>query len=136
MSTILDTNVLSELRKGPRCHAGVADWFASAPDDELFLSVLVIGEIQRGIDQIRRRDTRAGTALGRWLAQITRSYEDRILPVTLPIARLWGSLGARDPIPTVDGLLAATALHHELVLVTRNVKDVARTGVRQLNPFA
>lgn len=136
MSYLVDTNVVSELRKGPRCHAGVAAWFASVPDDELFLSVLVIGEIQRGIDQIRRRDARAGNVLGRWLAQITRAYEDRILPLTLPIARLWGSLGAPDPVPTVDGLLAATALHHELVLVTRNAKDVARTGVRQLNPFA
>ena len=132
----MDTNVVSELRKGGRCHAGVAAWFAGVPDAELFLSVLVIGEIQRGVDQIRRRDTRAGSALGRWLTQITRTYEDRILPITLPIAQLWGNLDALDPIPTVDGLLAATAVHHELVLVTRNAKDVACTGVRLLNPFA
>lgn len=136
MSYLIDTNVVSELRKGARCHAGVDAWFTSVQDDELFLSVLVIGEIQRGIAQVRRRDARSAAALGRWLAQITRAYADRILPITLPIARVWGSLGAPDPIPTVDGLLAATALHHDLVLVTRNVKDIARTGVQHLNPFA
>jgi toxin FitB len=136
MSYLVDTNVVSELRKGARCDTRVAAWFASTQDDELFLSVLVVGEIQRGIEQVRRRDTRSAAGLGRWLAQITRAYGDRILPITLPIARLWGRLGTPDPLPTVDGLLAATALHHDLVLVTRNVKDVARTGAQLMNPFA
>ena len=66
---------------------------------------------------------------------MTSTYGERVLPVTLPIARLWGSLGVPDPVPTVDGLLSATALHHGLVLVTRNEKDVAATGVKVLNPF-
>jgi predicted nucleic acid-binding protein len=100
------------------------------------LSVLVLGELERGVEQVRRRDPHSAAALARWLRQITRAYGDRILPVTLPIARRWGVLGTPDPIATVDGLLAATALHHDLVLVTRNVKDIARTGVQLLNPFA
>jgi predicted nucleic acid-binding protein len=135
MTYLIDTNVLSELRKTERCDAGVAEWFASVNDDELFSSVLVMGELQRGIDRVRRRDPAAAGALERWLGNLVTTFADRILPVTLPIARLWGSFGAPDPSSTVDGLLAATAHHHELILVTRNVRDIARTGVAHLNPF-
>jgi predicted nucleic acid-binding protein len=135
MSYLIDTNVLSELRKGDRCDANVAEWFATIDEDELYLSVLVIGEIQRGADRVRRRDPKGADRLDRWIANITSTYGDRILPVTLPVARLWGSFGVPDPIPTVDGLLAATAIHHELVLATRNIKDVARTGVQYVDPF-
>ena len=135
MAYLVDTNILSELRKGKRCHKAVGAWFAAVDDDELFLSVLVIGEMQRGADRIRRRDPKGADALDRWLGNITATYADRILPITLAIARLWGSFGVPDPIPTVDGLLAATAVHHELVLATRNVKDVVRTGVQLVNPF-
>jgi toxin FitB len=135
MAYLVDTNVVSELRKGKRCDASVAAWFASVDDEELFLSVLVIGELQRGADQVRRRDPKAGSALDRWIAMIATTYGERTLSVTLPIARLWGSFSVPDAIPTVDGLLAATAVHHELVLATRNVKDVARTGVAYVNPF-
>lgn len=135
MGYLVDTNVLSELRKGQRCHVAVAEWFAAVDDDELFLSVLVIGELQRGADRIRRRDPKSADALNRWLGNVTATYADRILAITLPIARLWGSFGIPDPIPTVDGLLAATAVHHELTLATRNVKDIAPTGVLFVNPF-
>jgi toxin FitB len=135
MAYLVDTNILSELRKGQRCHQAVGAWFAAVADDELFLSVLVIGEMQRGADRIRRRDPKSANALDRWLGNITATYAERILPVTLAIARLWGSFGVPDPIPTVDGLLAATAVHHELVLATRNVNDVVRTGVQFINPF-
>ena len=136
MAYLVDTNVLSELRKGARCDARVAAWFAEVDEDALFLSVLAIGEIQRGADRIRRRDARSAAALERWLGNLTDTYTDRILPITLEIARLWGSFGVPDPIPTVDGLLAATAQWHDLTLVTRNVKDVASTRVATLNPFA
>ena len=135
MAYLVDTHVLSELRKGKRCQPSVAEWFAAVDDEELFVSVLVLGELQRGADRIRRRDAASASALDRWLATLTAKYEERILPITLPIARLWGSFGVPDPIPTVDGLLAATAVHHDLVLATRNVKDVARTGVQLVNPF-
>lgn len=135
MAYLVDTNVVSEFRKGDRGEKNVAAWFAAVEDDELFLSVLVIGELQRGVDRIRRRDAAGAVALDSWLGKLIAKFDDRILPVTLPIARLWGSFGVPDPIPTVDGLLAATAVHHDLVLVTRNVKDVERTGVPTLNPF-
>ena len=133
---LVDTNVVSELRKGGRCNPGVASWFSQAEDETLYLSVLVLGELQRGADRIRRRDTRSAAALDRWLASLARDYAPRILPITLAIARTWGSFGVPDPISTVDGLLAATAHEHGLTLVTRNVNDVASTGVATLNPFA
>ena len=136
MAYLVDTNVLSELRKGVRCNPGVADWFAGSDDDALFLSVLVVGELHRGIDRLRGRDPMSANALNRWLANLLSTHEDRILPVTLPIARLWGSFGLERPVPSVDGLLAATATHHGLVLVTRNVKDIIGTGVEYLNPFS
>lgn len=135
MAYLLDTNVISELRKGPRCNQGVADWFASIDDDSLFLSVLVLGELHRGTERIRRRDPVAAGALDRWLSNVTTTYGDRILPVTLSIAKLWGSFGVPDPVPTIDGLLAATAQHHGLVLVTRNVRHAERTGVSYVDPF-
>lgn len=131
----MDTNVISELRKGARAHAGVRRWFESLESDEIFLSVIVLGEIRRGIESIRRRDRVSATSLDRWLRQITGSHNDRILPVTAPIAEEWGRLNVPDPIPVVDGLIAATARVHNLTLATRNIKDVVRTGVPVLNPF-
>jgi predicted nucleic acid-binding protein len=136
VSYLVDTNVLSELRKGPRCHGRVASWFAGVPEESLHLSVLVVGEVRRGIERIRRRDARGAEALDRWLATIVTTYGDRILPVDIRIARTWGGLNVPHPLPTIDGLLAATALVHGLVLVTRNTKDVARTGAPFLDPFA
>ena len=136
MSWLVDTNVLSELRKGERADAGVRAWFAEARDDELFTSVLVLGEIRRGVESIRRRDAPSAIALDQWLARLAADFADRVLPVDARVADRWGSLNVPDPIPTVDGLLAATALVHDLVLVTRNVRDVERTGVRFLDPAA
>jgi toxin FitB len=135
MAYLVDTNVISELRKGALCNEGVARWFAATSEDDLFCSVLVIGELRRGVERVRRRDASGAAALERWLTNLATAYAERILPITLPIAQLWGDFGVTDPIPTVDGLLAATAQHHGLVLVTRNVKDIARTGVQHINPF-
>lgn len=109
---------------------------ASALDERLFTSVLVIGEIRRGIETIRRRDMRSARALDRWCAEIERYYSDRVLPLTLRIADEWGRLDAEFGLPPIDGLLVATARVHGLALVTRNVKDVARTGNDVVNPFA
>ena len=98
-------------------------------------SVLTVGEIRRGIDNVRRRDRRAATALERWVHRLVRAHGDRILPVDLDIAQEWGRMPVPNPPPVVDGLRAATAKDHGLTLATRNVKDVARTNVSLVNPF-
>ena len=134
MSWLLDTNILSELRKGERANPGVRDWFVGVGDDDLFTSVLVLGEVRRGIESIRRRDVPSAIALEQWLDRLAGDFADRVLPVDARVADRWGALNVPDPVPTVDGLLAATALVHDLALVTRNVRDVQRTGVRVLDP--
>jgi predicted nucleic acid-binding protein len=133
---LVDTNVLSEARKGRRAHAGVSAFFERADDASLHVSVLTLGEIHRGIEGVRRRDPSAARALSRWLSSIEREFGDRILPIDSEIAATWGALDAAGPLPVVDGLLAATALVRGLTLVTRNVRDVKRTGVKWLDPFS
>lgn len=133
---LIDTNVVSELRKGDRADAGVCAWFDGHSSESLWLSALVIGELRRGVELLRRRDTKAGRSLDRWLQTITADFGDRILPVTTEVCERWALLNVPDPLPVIDGLLAATALVHNLVLVTRNTADVERTGVALVNPFA
>lgn len=133
---LLDTNVVSELRKGARADAGVQQWFEEHVADQLWLSVLVVGELRRGVELIRRRNKKAGKRLSDWLATITTEYADRIIPVTTDVCERWAMLNVPDPVPVIDGLLAATALERDLVLVTRNTVDVERTGVAFINPFA
>jgi toxin FitB len=133
---LIDTNVLSELRKGTRADANVRRWFEGVEENAIFLSVLVTGEIRRGIEGIRKRDPRAASALERWLDNLMRAHADRVLPVDAATADEWGRLDAQGSLPIVDGLLAATARVHSLTLVTRNVRDVVRTGVDYLDPFA
>ena len=134
MSYLLDTNVVSEIRrKAP--HPSVIRWFSSIPESELFLSVLVIGEIRRGIERLARRDSAQAEVFERWLNQLITVYEDRIVPITADVADAWGRLNVPDPVPVVDGLLAATALVRGWTLVTRNTADVASTGVRLFDPF-
>lgn len=132
---LLDTNVVSEMRKNERANPNVRAWFESVAENELFMSVLVLGEIRRGIEQARPSDPDKARALERWLNGLDRNYAERLLPVSSVIADRWGRLNAIRPISTVDGLLAATALVHDLILVTRNEDDVADTGVEVLNPF-
>ena len=132
---LLDTNVVSELRKGARADAGVRAWFDEHATDQLWLSVLVVGELRRGVELLRRRDKRAGKRLSDWLATITTEYGDRIIPITTEVSERWALLNVPDPVPVIDGLLAATALERDLVFVTRNAVDVERTGVALVNPF-
>jgi len=131
---LLDTNIVSELRKGERADPRLRAWFAEAEEDALFTSVLVVGEVRRGIESIRRRDVPSALALELWLTTLTDGFADRILPVDRMVAEEWGRLNVPDPVPTVDGLLAATARVHGLTLVTRNTRDVTRTGVPLLDP--
>jgi predicted nucleic acid-binding protein len=136
MGFLIDTNVLSELPKGPKCNPGVAEWLKAAPAEEFYLSVLVVGELRRGVELLRRKDPRAAHRLAAWLPQLIASYERRILPITEEIAERWAVLSVPDALPVIDGLLAATAMTHDLILITRNTKDVERTGVQILNPFS
>lgn len=136
MSYLIDTNVISELRKGKRADPSVVTWFTDLADDEVFLSILTLGEIRRGIESVRRRDPKAAAALDSWLGRISDIHRERVLPIDRAIAEEWGRMNVPDPLPVVDGLLAATARVNGLTLATRNAADVARAGVEYLNPFA
>jgi toxin FitB len=132
---LLDTNVLSETRKHQPA-PGVADWIAVTPPGRLHVSVLTLGEIEQGIARVRGRgDRQQASALERWLEDVEIGFGDRVLPVTLPVAAAWGRQYA-GPLPVIDALIAATARVHGMTVVTRNVKDFERAGVRVLNPFA
>jgi len=134
VSFLLDTVVVSEARKR-RPDAGVRSWFDDVDGESLFLSALVLGEIRQGVERLARRDAAQAAVYRTFLAELRSTYRDRVVDVDAEVAERWGQLNALDPLPVVDGLLAATALVHELVLVTRNVAGVARTGVAYHNPF-
>ena len=133
---LIDTNVISELRKGERADPGVASWFADLAEEEVYLSVLTLGEIRRGVESIRRRDPEAGGALESWLGRVSEVHRARVLPIDRSIAEEWGRMNVPDPLPVIDGLLAATAKMTGLTLATRNTDDFARSGVSFLNPFS
>ena len=135
MSFVLDTNVVSEARKGSRANAGVMRWLSSVEADDLYVSVLVIGEIRQGIEVLRGRDPVQASHLETWLSGLRRHYADRILPIDLETAEEWGRINAPDPISSRDGLMAATAKVRGMTFVTRNTADGERTGVELLNPF-
>ncbi|MBI2316502.1 MAG: type II toxin-antitoxin system VapC family toxin [Chloroflexi bacterium] len=134
MSFLLDSNVVSEARK-PAGNPNVRAWLASTSSSDLYLSVLVVGEIRQGIERLRRRDASQAAGYERWLGTLQRDYRDRIVPISTDIADQWGRLNVPDPVPVVDGLLAATALVMGFTLVTRNTEQIARSGARLLNPF-
>ncbi|MBZ4194206.1 MAG: type II toxin-antitoxin system VapC family toxin [Candidatus Contendobacter sp.] len=136
MGSLIDTNVWSELQKRTRINPGVQRWFAGVAMDELYLSVLVVGEVRCGIERLRRRDPQQALRLESRLEQLTSAMSGRILPLSRQIAEHWGRINVPNPLPVVDGLLAATALVHDLTFVTRNVRDVERSGVKLLNPFS
>jgi len=95
-----------------------------------------VGEIRRGVERIRRRDARSARVLEAWLRRLVAEHSDRILPIDDAVAEEWGRLNVPDPIPVIDGLMAATARVHGLTLATRNLKDIKRTGAACVNPFA
>jgi toxin FitB len=136
VSYLIDSNVVSELRKRERAHARVRAWFADVDDSELFLSVLTLGELRRGIESVRRRDPSRAIALSRWFHALVTGYEDRILDVTQAVADTWGRMNVTATLPAIDSLLAATAQVHGLTVVTRDTTDIARTGVPHFDPFA
>jgi len=135
VSFLIDTNVISEVRKGTRCDPNVAAWYSSIKDSDLYLSALILGEIRKGIELARPRDPAKAEALQGWLDAVVEAFADRVIPVDRFVSDAWGRMSAMRPIPVIDGLLAATAKVHDLTLVTRNDADVAGLGVRVLNPF-
>jgi predicted nucleic acid-binding protein len=132
---LIDTNIISEVRKGERCDRHVAAWFASIDDEAIYLSVLVLGEIRKGIERARRTEPARARALEKWLSRLKQAYEEHILPIDQMVADEWGSMSATRSAPTVDVLLAATAKVHRMILATRNVADVTGLGADVLNPF-
>ena len=138
MSYLLDTCVISEhvsVRPSPE----VLEWMANVETTRLFLSALTIGEIKRGI--VRLPASKRRSTLESWLEQdLSLRFHGRILPLDMPVMLTWGQLvgeleGKGRPLPAIDSLIAATALHYQLRLVTRNEKDFANTGVNVLNPW-
>ena len=135
MSYLIDTNIISEVRKGKRCDKHVAAWYASIADAELFLSTLVLGEIRKGVEFARTRDPGKAAALERWLGQVEAAFDGRVLGIDNAVSDQWGRMNAIRSIPVIDGLLAATAVTNGLTLVTRNDRDIAGVGAVVLNPF-
>jgi hypothetical protein len=133
---LLDTSVISEIRKRDRAHPNVGRWVARTPAEEIGTSVLVLAEIRRGIELKRRTHPDQAKALDRWFAQMRKMLGDRVLPLDEPIMEAWAMLGISISLPLVDGLLAATAKVRGLMLVTRNIEDIAESGVAVFDPFS
>ena len=131
---LIDTVVLSELRK-PQRDARLTAWVARQRTTDLFVSVITIGEIERGISRQRATDPDFAAALAAWLDRVLALYGERVVPFDLQIARRWGQLSAALGNDSADLMISATALEHGLTVVTRNVSDFESTGVATLNPF-
>lgn len=136
MTYLVDTNVLSELRKRERGHPNVVRWAASVDGADIHTSVLVLAELRRGIELKRRSDAAQAEALDRWLEQMRVGLGGRVIPVDERIAEVWARLNVPDRLPFMDGFIAATAKVRGLTVVTRNVADIGRAGIAVLNPFA
>lgn len=135
MSYLIDSSIISEIRKGARCDANVSAWYASIADADIFLSTLVLGEMRKGLELARPRDAAKAAALELWLRDVEAAFDGRVLGIDNAISDQWGRMSAIRSVPVIDGLLAATALTHDLILVTRNDRDVAGLGAKVLNPF-
>jgi predicted nucleic acid-binding protein len=135
---LVDTDVISEMRKGAKANPGVRGFFESASRDgmDLYLSAVSIGELRQGVERIRHRgDKDQADLLEHWLRQVSRTYADAILPIDEDTAHVWGRLRVPNPENPLDKQIAATALIHDLTVVTRNTEHFAPTRVRLKNPF-
>jgi predicted nucleic acid-binding protein len=130
---LVDTNVVSEARRGSR---QALAWLRSVRPERVYLSALTLGEIMRGVALRRKSDPQTATRLTEWLEQLRQDHADRILPVTDRVALEWGRIAALRPRGDIDGLIAATAIVHDLILVTRNVKDFEDIAVLLINPWS
>jgi predicted nucleic acid-binding protein len=135
---LVDTNVISEVRKRSKANKGVRDFFKQVIKEQsrVYISVVTLGELRRGVELIRHRgDTRQANQLEKWLETLLAEYRDHILDINQDIAQLWGRLRVPHPENALDKQIAATALIYDLTVVTRNHQDFSSTGVRLLNPF-
>jgi len=135
---LVDTDVISESRKGNGANAGVREFFrkASLDDEPLYISAITIGELRRGVEKLRHRgDMEQANRLERWLLRIIEEYGDAILSFDEEVAQIWGRLRVPHPENPLDKQIAATALIHDLTVVTRNVANFNSTGVRVSDPF-
>ncbi|WP_290649761.1 type II toxin-antitoxin system VapC family toxin [Aquisalimonas sp.] len=135
---LIDTNVISEARKGRRANPGIRRFFDGVVRQEqsVFLSVVTVGELRRGVDLIRHRgDEEQAIVLEKWLTGILNEYGEYILDIDVEVAQVWGRLRVPGPENALDKQIAATALIHDLIVVTHNESDFDGTGVQVLNPF-
>jgi hypothetical protein len=135
VSYLVDTNVVSEVRKSKRANSKVLAWWDSVQTSRMYLHVLTIGEIHRGIVLLRDTDPKQARFLGIWLKGLSRYFRGRLVTIDLQASLIWAEIQSRGTIPHVDALIAASAIRHDLTLVTRNIRDIHDTGVRYLNPF-
>jgi predicted nucleic acid-binding protein len=136
MGFLLDTNILSEVRKGKRkSDPCLWHWWEKVRGEDHYVSVLVLGEIRKGIDRFAIRDSRQARVLERWIHELKTIYHSRVIGIDPEIADRWGRMQAIRPVPAIDGLIAATASAHDLVLATRNERDFSGLGIVVVNPF-
>ncbi len=136
---LIDTDVISELRKKDQANTGVVAFFkeVSLRETALYLAAVTIGELRRGVELIRYRgDTKQAQSLERWLSRLLADYRDYVLSFDEDVAQLWGRLRVPHPENPLDKQIAATALIYDLVLVTRNIRHFSATGVKLINPFS
>jgi hypothetical protein len=135
MNILVDTNVISELKRGRKASPHVAAWFMALSPENVFTSVIVLGEIRRGIELIARRDKPQGETLEQWYALVRQWLGRRVLAVDEPSMATWAQISVPNMLPAYDGLIAATAIVHGLAIATRNTQDYRRTGAQVIDPW-
>jgi predicted nucleic acid-binding protein len=136
VNMLVDTNVVSELKRGRHADPRVVAWFSNIPGERVFTSVIVLGEIRRGIELVARRDKQRAVLLERWYASVREHLAHRVLAVDEPVMMIWSKISVPDMLPAYDGLIAATALAHGMTVVTRNALDYQRAGVDVIDPWS
>jgi predicted nucleic acid-binding protein len=136
VNVLVDTNVVSELKRGRNADPRVLAWFSQLPKERIFTSVIVLGEVRRGIELVARRDKPQSELLERWYSSVREQLANRVLAVDEPVMMVWSRISVPDPLPAYDGLIAATALVHGMTVATRNAGDYRRAGVAVLDPWA
>jgi predicted nucleic acid-binding protein len=136
VNVLVDTNVVSELKRGRHADPRVVAWFSNIPSERVFTSVIVLAEVRRGIELVARRDKQQAKLLERWYASIREHLANRVLAVDEPVMMIWSKISARHLLPAYAGLIAATALAHGMTVVTHNPLDYQRAGVDIIDPWS